>query len=470
MAQSPRSRRRLPWLLAAAVVGVAGVGVIVFAIVVVPTRTRDISHPSVEFHAPPAQPPPPPPPATPTDPRFSWPMFGFNAARTRDLPLRHRLYPPYRTVWKRGGGVLLEFPPVLSQRAMFVLNDSGGLAALSRRTGKIIWGRQLGSLAASSPAVGDGTVYVTLLRRFHGARGGRIVAVSQSTGRTRWSRKLSPSESSPLLLGKLVIVGSQNGSVYALNTRNGRVRWRYQAAGAVKGGLAADGRGRVFFGDYSGHVYGLRERNGHKLWKVGTSGAGFGFSSGQFYSTPATAYGRVYIGNTDGFVYSFAADNGKLAWRTHTGGYVYGSPAVAQLPGGTPTVYVGSYDHRLYALNARSGHKRWVRNTGGRISGSAVVLGNMVWYSTLNHITQAVTAATGRPLFKTHRGFFNPIVSDGERIYLVGSTGITALEPIHGYHPPKPKPKARPATTPTSPAATLGPPVLSSPPQPLMHR
>ena len=34
-------------------------------------------------------------------------------------------------------------------------------------------------------------------------------------------------------------------------------------------------------------------------------------------------------------------------------------------------------------------------------------------------------------IFKINRGQFNPVVSDGERIYLVGSGSITALEPRH---------------------------------------
>ncbi len=469
MVQSLRSRRWLVWLLAFGVVLVAVVVVVVE--IVGPSRTRDISHPHVEFH-PPTAPPPAPPPATPSDPRFSWPVFGYDNARTHNLQLRHRLYPPYRTDWVRRGGSLLEFPPVLHNRAMFVLNDSGGLSAWSRLTGRVLWARHLGSLAASSPAVGDGSVFVTILRRYPGARGGRIAAISSTDGHTRWQRPVPPSESSPLLARDRVIFGTQKGTIYALNSHTGQVRWRFQASGAVKGGLAADGLGRVFFGDYTGHVYALRQSDGHQLWRVGTSGAGFGFSAGQFYSTPAFAYGRVYIGNTDGFIYSFAADTGRLAWRTHTKGYVYGSPAVSDVAGGGPTVFVGSYDHHLYALNARSGRKRWVRKAGGRISGSAVVLGDMVWYSTLNHITEAVKARTGMPIFRTHRGYFNPIVSDGQRIYLIGTTGIAALEPMRRYHPPKPTPP----TPPPRPAAVIAlgyplpPPALDHPPQELLRR
>ena len=36
---------------------------------------------------------------------------------------------------------------------------------------------------------------------------------------------------------------------------------------------------------------------------------------------------------------------------------VYGSPALAQVPGTPPTVYIGSYDEHLYALDARTGKR-----------------------------------------------------------------------------------------------------------------
>jgi hypothetical protein len=59
------------------------------------------------------------------------------------------------------------------------------------------------------------------------------------------------------------------------------------------------------------------------------------------------------------------------------------------------------------------------------------VLGDTVWVSTLEGQTRAFGARTGNQLFKINRGQFNPVVSDGQRIYLVGHSSITALEPRH---------------------------------------
>ena len=127
----------------------------------------------------------------------------------------------------------------------------------------------------------------------------------------------------------------------------------------------------------------------------------------------------------------------------HTGGYVYGSAAVAQVPGGRPTVYFGSYDRRFYALDARSGATRWVRDAHGRVSGGAVVIGDTVWFSTLEQQTRALGARTGMLIWKINRGQFNPVVSDGQRLYLVGHSSLTALEPKRKQPAAKKRHKAR---------------------------
>ncbi len=169
-------------------------------------------------------------------------------------------------------------------------------------------------------------------------------------------------------------------------------------------------------------------RDGKRLWRTGTRGGTLGLTAGTFYSTPAVAFGRVYLGNTDGGVYSFSAKTGKLAWRKETGGFVYSTPAVAQVPGTPPSVYIGSYDKKLYALDARTGRTRWTRNAGGRISGGVTVIGDLVFSSTLEKRTTAVTARSGRLIWSFGRGKFNPVVSTGRGLFVMGETSMFAFD------------------------------------------
>ena len=98
------------------------------------------------------------------------------------------------------------------------------------------------------------------------------------------------------------------------------------------------------------------------------------------------------------------------------------------MPGGRPLVYVGSYSGRFYALDARSGAERWSRGGNGRISGGATVIGDVVYYADLgNRRTIGLDARNGRKVFEHERGSYNPVVSDGETIYLTGYHAMYAL-------------------------------------------
>jgi outer membrane protein assembly factor BamB len=259
-----------------------------------------------------------------------------------------------------------------------------------------------------------GVVYATVLARNTGVHKGEAFALAYATGRILWRRALpSSSESSPLLDHGKLFFGSQSGTVYALSAHNGNVLWTYHASGAVKASPTLSG-GVLYFGDYSGHLQAISARTGRRLWRSGSGGALLG--SGTFYSTAAVMYGRVFLGNID--------------WAVQTGAYVYASPALANAPGLGPTVYVGSYDGAFYALNARSGRIEWRFHPGGRISGSATVVGRVVYFADLaHHHTYGLGISTGRVAFQMDTGSFDPVISDGQNIYLTGYTGLYGLAP-----------------------------------------
>ncbi len=294
------------------------------------TRPGDVFDPNVAFEAeeePTSVPTPEPEPpakgkkAKKKDPLagFKWPTNGYTNDRRRFLQTEPSVRPPFKIAWSRRFDVLLEFPPIVVGNRLYTVGNAGVVVAMNKTTGKRVWRHDAGYLAASSPAYGDGRIYVTILERSKGVRAGRIIALNAKTGKVSWVRSLSSrSESSPVYVNGRIYFGSENGSVYAMRANNGKTEWTFRAAGAVKGALALS-EGRLYFGTYGGNVYSLAAGSGKQIWRAGTSGANFGLSAGNFYSTPAVAYGRVYIGNTDGNMYSFGKDTGKLAWRRGTG-------------------------------------------------------------------------------------------------------------------------------------------------------
>ncbi len=417
----PRSRkgRVLVGLLAGAILLTAAA----LAFFLSARNPGDVSNPEVAFQTTVAAKPDP----KNADAKFTWPVYGYDAARTHNYPLARPLRPTKKLRWAVRGSVLLEFTPVADGDSLLLLKNNASLYALKRQTGEVYWKKKLGDLAASSPAYVGGIAYCTILVGKRGSKKGRIVAVDPQKKKILWFKDLaSRTESSPFVRAGVVYFGSENGTVYALRAKNGKVIWTYKAGGAVKGGLAYS-KGKLFFGDYAGQVHGISAKDGKSIWRTGGGGA-LGIGGGQFYGTASVAFGRVYLGNTNSSVYSLATSNGELAWRQGTGGYVYSSAAVADIDGLGPTVYIGSYDGKLYALNAKTGSVRWSKATGGRISGGIQIIGDLVFYSTLEKKTAGLAVRTGKTVWSVPKGQFNPAISDGKLLIVVGMTSMFAYE------------------------------------------
>jgi outer membrane protein assembly factor BamB len=370
--------------------------------------------------------------------RLPWPTYGLDPERTH-FAGGLRIRPPFRRLWKVfADWSFIEFPPVVGYGRVYLGTNHGRVLAVAARSGRVLWHRQFGRCIAASPALSQGVVYVALMNPLpcvdpDRSAAGYLQALDARTGRPLWRFRAGVTESSPLVVGRLVYFGSWDGRIYAIDVRTHRPRWTYTTGGEVKSGVAFAG-GTVFAGSYDGHVYALDARTGKLRWS-GAAQRGL-TSRGSFYATPTVAYGRVFVGATDGVVYAFGARTGRVLWARRTGSFVYAAAAVWN-----GAVYVGSYDHRFYALDAATGEVRWSFDAGHPISGAPTVLDGLVYFSTCGSCssyesdprarrTFALDAWTGRVVWKFPDGEYSPIVADSTRAYLTGFTNVYALVPV----------------------------------------
>jgi polyvinyl alcohol dehydrogenase (cytochrome) len=187
-------------------------------------------------------------------------------------------------------------------------------------------------------------------------------------------------------------VGSQNGTVYALDAASGCVRWSYRAGAEVRNSVAvssfkagdAKATPAVFFGDLVGRGYALDARTGKLLWSLKLDD----HPSATITGSPTYHAGRVYFPVSSleeamadpkypccsfrGALVALDARTGKVAWKTYTidekpqevGKTRVGTPILA--PSGaaiwnSPTVdtkrsliYVGTGDNYSGKANGRS--------------------------------------------------------------------------------------------------------------------
>jgi outer membrane protein assembly factor BamB len=341
-------------------------------------------------------------------PALQWSMYGANPQRNQ-AQAAIRVRPPFRVVWSRGLGGLVEFPAVVSDGVAYVANAQGTIRALDMRDGTVIWRHDTpNGKMASSPAVwGDDLVV-------HGMDG-HVWVLSRSDGRLLWRYTVgSPVESSPIVLDGVDVFGAWDGTVTALDLRTHRVRWR-RAFGCKITSSAAYAAGTIYIGDYCGRLLALRPSNGALRWS--------GSVNGRIYGTPAVAGGRVFVPSSDGGSLSAFSTNGALLWRRLIGSYVYSSPAVWD-----GRVFFGSYNGVFYAVSAASGATLWAQSTGGPVSGAAAVVDGVAYAGSFAHRIVGVDARSGRVVLDFPHGQYVPVSGAGTRLLLHGYSRVFAVE------------------------------------------
>ena len=443
----PRSRRTRS-VLGAAVAAIAAAAV-VYAIVSggTPAKKLAVVPPTTA-----TTPPPTTTTATTTTPTTTTPVrhrpnnftvafYGNHRTRTRDFTAIRSLHPPFKLAWAFGGNALLEFPATIWGNNLYLLDDGATVKRVNITTGRQIWLRHVGLLSASTPSldVKHKELFVSILSLTCGTIGcvdGELAALSMRSGKILWRFPVSSgTESSPMIVGNSVYFGDQAGTFYSLNIRTGRENWSFATNGSIKGGADYWG-GNLYFGTYGGSFYAVNARTGHEVWAASPGG--------QFYSTPAVGFGHVYVGNKNGDAYAFDLRTGAVAWSAGLGYDVYGGPAVADIRGLGPTIYIGSYNAHLYALDAATGGIRWTQSVPSAISGSATVVNNTVYVSIVyGKGSYGFNARTGASEFYFPDGSYTTAVADRKALFLMGKYVLYKFVPHNAKLPKLKKRGAR---------------------------
>jgi outer membrane protein assembly factor BamB len=340
---------------------------------------------------------------------LQWRMFGATPARTQ-AQTHIRLRPPFRIVWGKPTGGLIEFPAVVDQGVAYFGNFDGTIQALSMSNGARIWRHYTtnGKMAASPAVVGESVVV-------HGMDG-YVRVLNRRNGHLLWRFAAgSPIESSPVVRDGVDYFGTWSGNVYALDLRRHRLRWVFHSGYKITSSVSFGG-GKLYIGDYGGRVLALSPVTGRPRW--------IGRVNGRIYGTPAFAGGRVFVPSSTGNSLTAFSGRGRRLWSVNTGSYVYSSPAVW-----AGRVFFGSYNGVLYAVSARSGAVLWRFATGGAISAAPVVVDGVVYCGNFQHRIYGLDAHSGRQLLRFPHGEYVPVSGNGGRLLLHGTSHLYAVEP-----------------------------------------
>ncbi|HET6432856.1 outer membrane protein assembly factor BamB [Dyella sp.] len=290
----------------------------------------------------------------------------------------------------------LRMRPVVSDGVLYAASSDGEIAAFDATTGKTVWStkssthgwfgwgdkKRKDAFYAGGPAV-DGDLLVI------GTLDGHVYGVASKDGAPRWEANLkSEVVVAPVVVGPLVLVRTQDGRVYGLDRTNGDRRWVYDQGNvpllSVRGNgplLAANGV--VFFGSDDGKLVALRQDTGDKLWEQ-TLASGEGRTDierlddadGAVVLDGSTLYGTAYHGN----LVAVDGPSGRPLWNRPFSSF--GSADVAG-----NAVYAVNDESQVWAFDKTGGSDLWKNDalkyrwlTSPAVQGKYVVVGDIEGY------------------------------------------------------------------------------------------
>jgi outer membrane protein assembly factor BamB len=292
----------------------------------------------------------------------SWTQFGGSAAQQADDPFdsvfTQHLSVSSSTYLTQAWSFTTSGPVAgsvdVAEGTAYVADESGSVYAVSLASAMQLWKHTVPSAhITSTPALtSSGTVIVD-------TTGGKVVALSQSTGQPVWSVSLAGTPGSPTVAGSTVYIGSSTGTLTALNAQTGVTSWTATLPGVISSSPAVDTtRSLVIVSDGSGALSALNATTGSVVWTKTVAGA--------IVASPVVAGGAVYVGSADHSAYSFAETTGALNWSYATGGAVTVAPAFIN-----GDMAIGSSNGTVSYLVPATGGVRFTVKEGSPVAGLA---------------------------------------------------------------------------------------------------
>ena len=345
---------------------------------------------------------------------LQWPMYGATPARTQ-AHLAIRVRPPFRVVWSRGLGSLIEFPAVVSDGVAYIGNIDGTVRAISMgERARAFCRRDIrhGKMAASPAG---------RRRRPGRPRDGR------RRPRARPEHPRAPAVRVPRRLAdRSRHRSSATGSTTSApgtptSTRSTCARESCAGSTAPAGRSPPAPRsptGRSTSATTPAGRLPSPPGSGRLRWSAGVNG--------RIYGTPAVWAGRVFVPSSDGGSLTAFTTRGALPLARST----RAATSTPRRPSGRGRVYFGSYNGRLYSASARTGTRPLVgadRRPGlGRPGGRRRGRLRRQLRAPDRRRRRRTAAAS---LLRFPHGEYVPVSGSGGRLLLHGYSRVYAVEP-----------------------------------------
>lgn len=239
----------------------------------------------------------------------------------------------------------------------------------------------------------------------------------------------------PALAGGRVYTAASDGTITALDAKDGSLIWRKELHRPVSGGPAA-GNGLVVVGTHEGEVLALAAADGELLW--------ISHVTSEVLAPPAIGQGVVVVRTNDGRVFALDAETGQRHWiygRHVPVLTLRGHSAPVLVPGG---VVVGFDNGRVAALRLSDGMPVWEQSIAipqGRtelermvdVDADPVVADGVVFAAAYQGRIAALSLRNGRIIWARELSVYSGIAVDEDNVYVSDAKGrIWAFDRLNG--------------------------------------
>ena len=269
------------------------------------------------------------------------------------------------------------------EQTILVANQSGQILALDgNRRGQIKWGT-LYDEETTSPVYSTLVLGPNNSGLF-GTWDGRLIAIDRVNGSEQWSYPLdqgpiiggvafSTNTDKKSSWKHRIYAGSSNGTLFALNlseiNQPPTILWEFQTQDKIWGTPLIHEYAQnidhniLIFGSMDHKVYALNSDTGEELWQFETTGAVAGM--------PLIIGDTGYAGSFDRHLYAIDLFSGKKKWTFKTDGWLWNQFAVDNLQDADANLYIPSREGTLYALD-QEGNLLWQYAADSKVISSPV--------------------------------------------------------------------------------------------------
>jgi outer membrane protein assembly factor BamB len=192
--------------------------------------------------------------------------------------------------WHYEADGLIFGAPAIFDDTVYFASDAGGIHAMAAETGRLAWRANVAAPIRGAPVVGPaGAVF--------NSEEPAVFAFDEETGDELWRAAIG-GESAPALTGQLVLVGSAENGLYALDAATGERRWLFPTGSPVLTAPAI--AGETVFVSSGSTLYAIDLETGEAAWSYP--------AGDRILTSPAVVDGVVYFGSRDGFLYAITGD------------------------------------------------------------------------------------------------------------------------------------------------------------------